>query len=129
MKVSVASKKILVPIGCLYLRNDLQVEYWVPIERYSVKAKASDDCVLPPDLKMTRLKILSGDFDRSEFERTTIQKAHQMIVGASSPCLRKACRCKGGKCASRCGCRSHKPPLKCHSGCSCNGNCVESDSD
>jgi hypothetical protein len=134
MGVVIASKKdtgavLVVCASGMICTTDKKVDYWVPIDRYSVKATAADDCVLAPDLKMIRMKILSGDFDRSMCERTTIQKAHQVIVGASSPCARRACRCKGGKCTPRCGCRGRKPPLKCHSGCACNGNCAESDSD
>ena len=129
----VASKKdtgavLVVCASGLICTTEKKVDYWIPIDRYSVKAKTADDCVLPSDLKMIRMKI-TGDFDCFGCERTTIQKSHQVIVGASSPCVKRACRCKGGKCTPQCGCRSCKPLLKCHSGCSCNGNCIESDSD
>ena len=87
--------------GLVY-STEKKVDYWISINRYSVKAKKADACVLQPDFKMIIMKITSEDFDHFGCERTTIQNAHQVIVGASSLCTRRACRCIGGKCTPRC---------------------------
>lgn len=53
--------------------------------RYSVKAKLADDWTLVSDLKRIRMQVNIGDFNCSGCERAIIQKAHQFLVGASSP--------------------------------------------
>ena len=96
-------------------------DYWIPYDNYSIKAAADDMYALPEKLYNVRSQIVSGEFDVGKCNRVTIQKAHQLIIGANSPCVRKSCGCANGVCTGRCGCRQSKQ--KCHSGCSCNGNC------
>ena len=98
-------------------------EYWVPVDKYKVVARDHEECVLPHDLLTLRKLVLEGRFEMNTHGRITIQKAHQHVVGASSPCTKRKCGCKLGRCQKgKCGC-SKVPGLSCHSGCSCNGNC------
>ena len=66
------------------------INYWVPYGEYAIVAKADEDCPLPDDLKNKRKSILNGLFDIATCEKVTLQKAHQEVVGASSPCTKKS---------------------------------------
>ena len=79
-------------------------------DRYILSNQLTDDCVLPPDLKEIRMEIIME-----------ILIALGVMWGGHAVA-------KGGRCNLKCGCRAHKPPLRCHNGCICNGNFVESDS-
>ena len=97
------------------------IDYWIPFDEYVVRAKAQDLFPLPPEMNKVRADVISGDINLEEYPTVSLPKAHQEVVGASSPCLKKACRCTGGKCVGTCGCKRAR--RHCHSGCSCNGNC------
>ena len=94
---------------------------WVPFGEYTIQARADEACPLPDELKAVRDRIINGCFDIGACKKISIQKAHQAVVGASSPCVKKACRCSFGKCTGTCGCK--RTNRQCHSGCSCNRNC------
>jgi hypothetical protein len=58
-----------------------------------------------------------------DIRQKTIQKTHQHVVGASSPCIKKKCGCKfGSRKKGKCCC-SKLIGIRCHSGCLCNENC------
>ncbi len=107
--------------GALAHSNSLR-EWWVPPDRYVVRAKTDEGCVLTDRLANTRNAIIAGTFNYDAHPKTTVPKAHQKIVGASSPCVKKACTCSGGKCTKRCGC--YRGEVGSNSGCSCNGTCA-----
>ena len=93
------------------------------MDRYKLAARAHEECFLPQDFLMIRQSVLEGKVQINTLDKTTIQKAHQHVVGASSPCIKKRCGCKFGCCKKeKCGC-SKVIGIRCHGGCSCNGNC------
>ena len=101
-------------------------DYWIPVDKYVVRANASEECVLSDGLKDVREQIIKGTSDEKQWYKTMIQKAHQFVVGTSSPCIRRIIQSKGGRCSCRCRCWDKVAAKhKCISGCSCNGNCNE----
>lgn len=107
----------------LICKTDQMENYWIPFDEYVIKAKADEEFPLPSSMNAVRKEIVEGTFNVDKQKRVSIQKAHQSLVGASSPCIKKACKCKAGMCKGICGCRRSKPSQRCHSGCSCNGSC------
>eukprot|EP00956_Cyclotella_meneghiniana_P009761 scaffold13538_cov72-Cyclotella_meneghiniana.AAC.3 len=89
----------------LICATDQLKDYWIPFDGYSVRATADEECPLPNAMNEVRRSIISGDFCLEKCARITIHKAHQEVIGASSPCLKKRCSCKGGRCKGNCGCR------------------------
>ena len=79
-------------------------DYWIPVDKYVIRTNASEECVLSDGLKDVREQIIKGTPDEKQWYKTTIQKAQKFKVGASSPCIRKICQCKGGRCTRRCRC-------------------------
>ena len=51
-------------------------DYWLPVDKYAVRTKASEECVLSECLKNVREQIFKGIFDDEQWNKTTIQKAH-----------------------------------------------------
>jgi hypothetical protein len=99
-------------------------DYWVPVDKYVVKAKPHEYCPLTDELYDVRNLVLDGKFNDAAAPTISYAKLHDIMIGASSP-IKKApgCKCKNGKCGKQCGCRKKK--VSCHSGCSCTGNCCE----
>ena len=79
-------------------------DYWIPVDKYVVRTNASEECVLSDGLKDVREQIIKGTPDEKQWYKVMIQKTHQFVVGAStsSPCIRRICQCKGGRCTHRC---------------------------
>lgn len=95
-------------------------DYWVPSDRFVVNAGYKETAVIPPKLQLLRDAILKGEYDYQSQPRISYSKRHADITGASSPCKKAICSCKGA-CTARCGCRRKK--LDCTSACGCSGNC------
>jgi hypothetical protein len=98
--------------------------YWVPVDKYVVKARPDEYIPLPDELDMVRTLVLEGRFQKNHVPTISYAKLHEIYISAASP-VKKApgCKCKNGKCGKSCGCRRKK--MSCHSGCLCNGNCNE----
>lgn len=117
--------RVVTEAGLLCATTSMR-DYWIPVDKYVIRAHASEECVLSDGLKDVREQIIKGTPNEKQWYKTTIQKAHQLVVGASSPCIRRKCQCKGGRCTRRCRCWDKVAAKhKCMSGCSCNGNCNE----
>jgi hypothetical protein len=98
--------------------------YWVPVDKYVVKAKADEFMPLTEALYAVRNILLYGNFNEATTPTISYAKLHDIMIGASSPAKKApGCKCKNGKCGKQCGCR--RKEARCHSGCSCNGNCCE----
>jgi hypothetical protein len=98
--------------------------YWVPADKYVVKALVGTFLPLPDDLAQVQKMVEDGEFMEKEHQmpRISYSKMHQLQIDANSPIKKsKGCGCKKGKCGKNCGCK--KKNMSCHSGCSCNGNC------
>ena len=99
-------------------------DYWIPSDKYKLQYKPTEYANISDKLETIRQQIIDGTFGFNEAERVSLPKAHQLTVGASSPCRKGNCGCQRGNCTKRCGCRSANPPRACSSSCSCNGNCT-----
>jgi hypothetical protein len=97
--------------------------YYIPSERFVLQ---DDDCIISEKLSEIRTTITKGHFEPSKARRITLQAAHKLLTGYE-PIENKCCRCKNGKCTSRCGCCVAK--VGCTSKCLCNGNCKNSHND
>lgn len=95
-------------------------DYYVPSDKFVIKAGAEEEAVIPEELQKVRKDIMEGKYDYDNMPRISYSKQHQQSISATSPCKRAVCSCKGG-CNSRCGCR--KKNLDCTSTCACSGNC------
>ena len=95
-------------------------DYYVPSDKYKLMCAASESAVIPEKLQKVRNDILQGKYDYENMPRISYSKYHQEVMGATSPCKRAICGCKG-KCTNRCGCR--RKNLDCTSTCGCSGNC------
>jgi hypothetical protein len=97
-------------------------DYWVPADKYILKAQVGMFLPLPDDLAQVRKTVEDGIFNAVGCPRISYSKMHELQISANSPIKKsKGCGCKKGKCGNNCGCKRKKH--KCHSGCSCNGNC------
>jgi hypothetical protein len=97
--------------------------YYIPSERFVLQ---DDDCIISEKLSEIRTTITKGRFEPSKARRITLQAAHKLLTGYE-PRENKCCRCRNGKCTSRCGCAVAK--VGCTSKCLCNGNCNNSHND
>jgi hypothetical protein len=96
-------------------------DYWVPYDKYDVKARAQDTCPIEEALQSVRNLVLEGKYNSTDQRRISYSKYHEKEIGSVSPVKKgKGCSCKKG-CGKNCGCK--KNGLRCHSGCFCNGNC------
>ena len=100
-------------------------EFWVASDRYVLRYKPDESANVSAALESIRTDITSETFDYDAHEKITICQAHQLRVGASSPCKKAGCGCKNGNCKGTCGCirGSRGQKVACSSSCSCNGNC------
>ena len=99
-------------------------DYWVPADKYAIKAPPDMFLPLPSDLAELRKLVIAGQFvPTKDMPRISYSKLHAKQIGATkTPTKRtKGCNCNKGNCGKKCGCKSKK--MSCHSGCSCNGNC------
>ncbi len=98
--------------------------WWIPTDQYAIRYGANDDANIPPQLSTIHEPILAGTYNNNDSAPTcTIQRAHQLIIQAVSPCRKSKCGCKGGEWkVGRCGCI--KKGFKCTNACLCNGNCT-----
>ena len=100
-----------------------KADYWVPVDAYSVIAKADEDAPIPLTLQATRDQVLGDAFNPKDRPRISYAKYHELMIDASSPIKKgKGCKCKGGKCGKSCGCKRNG--YSCHSGCICYGKCI-----
>jgi hypothetical protein len=98
-----------------------KADYWVPSDKYSIKAKRDQMLPLPSELQEVRDMVLAGKYNSEPQKRISYAKLHGISIMSSSPVKRgKGCTCRRG-CKKSCGCK--KNGFKCHSGCFCNGNC------
>lgn len=107
--------------------GNAKTNWWIPSDQYVVKYGVDSEPNILPELMTIREAILAGTYNlKNSAPKCTIQKAHQVLTDATSPCKVSRCNCKGGKCTrGRCGCIRKKS--KCGSGCSCNGGCDAND--
>ena len=99
-------------------------DYWVPADKYAIKAPPDMFLPLPSDLAELRQLVIAGQFiPTKDMQRISYSKLHAKQIGANKTPTKKTkgCNCNKGKCGKKCGCKSKK--MSCHSGCSCNGNC------
>jgi len=99
--------------------------YWLPRDKYEVKAPVGTYLPLPDDLAQVRKMVEDGVFImemEATMPRISYSQMHQLQINANSPIKKsKGCGCKKGKCGKNCGCK--KKNISCHSGCTCTGNC------
>lgn len=108
------------------LTHSSKKEYWIPSDRYSLKYNSTESANISSSLETIRAAVVKGDFNLDAYEKISIPRAHQLTVGASSPCIKSGCSCKDGLCKGNCGCiRGTKggKPRACSSRCSCSGSC------
>jgi hypothetical protein len=99
-------------------------KYWVPVDKYVIVARKEEGCPHPAELAAVCHMILSGEFNPKSCPWISYSKLHERNINASSPVKRTmGCRCKNGVCGKACGCS--QKGVRCHSGCSCNGNCCK----
>jgi len=92
-------------------------DYWVPADKYVLKAAPDVVLPLPDDLARIRKLVIHGRYDDKDASRISYSKVHQKQTGATSPTKSsKGCNCKKGECGNKCGCKIKK--MECHSGCS-----------
>jgi hypothetical protein len=93
-------------------------DYWVPYDKYDVKARAQDTSSIEEALQSVRNLVLEGKYKSTNQQRISYSKYHEIEIGSSSPVKKgKGCSCKKG-CGKNCGCK--KKGMRCHSGCFCN---------
>ena len=98
--------------------------YWVPVDKYVVRATPEEFIPIPDELATVRKLVLDGKFQELGVPTISYAKLHEIMLGATSPVKKRAgCKCKKGKCTKNCGCK--RKGVRCHSGCTCNGNCHE----
>jgi hypothetical protein len=98
--------------------------YWVPVDKYVVRATPEEFIPIPDELATVRQLVLEGKFQELGVPTISYAKLHEIMLGATSPVKKRAgCKCKKGKCTKNCGCK--RKGFRCHSGCTCNGNCHE----
>jgi len=96
-------------------------DYWVPYDKYDVKARAQDTCPIEEALQSIHNLVLEGRYNLDRSTKNLYSKYHEQEIGSVSPVKKgKGCSCKKG-CGKNCGCK--KKGMRCHSGCFCNGNC------
>ena len=101
-------------------------DYWVPADKYVIKAPVGMFLPLPDDLAQVRKLVQDGLFNPVGCPRISYSKMHQRQIDANSPIKRsKGCKCNMEKGLKNCGCK--KKGRSCHSGCSCNRNCATKD--
>ena len=99
--------------------------YWVPVDKYVVRAKPDEFIPIPEELYTVRVFVLDGKFTEKGVPTILYAKLHEIMLGAASPAVKKTpgCKCKRSKCINNCGCT--RKGVSCHSGCTCKGNCRE----
>ncbi len=96
----------------------------MPANGYLIKAAADSFFPLSNELEAVQKLVQDGKFNGGAgCPRISYSKMYQQQIGAPSPLKKaaKGCTCKNGMCGPSCGCRRKKQ--RCHSTCSCNGNC------
>ncbi len=80
--------------------------YWVPVDKYVVRAKPDEYIPLTDELYTVRCMVLEGRFKERTVPTISYAKLHAFMIGASSS-VKKApgCKCKKGKSGKSCGCR------------------------
>jgi hypothetical protein len=97
-------------------------DYWVLYNKYRVIARNDVTFPISNNLQVMHDKVLAGSFvnDKST-PQISFSKYVNIDLGTTSLAKNtKGCSCKKG-CNKGCGCK--KKGLRCHSGCTCNGNC------
>jgi hypothetical protein len=96
--------------------------YWVPHNKY--KVIATNDSTFPISNKLQGVcdKVLAGNFvDDADKPRISFSKYVNIDLRSTNPVKKaRGYSCKKGY-NKGCGCK--KKGLRCHSGCTCNGNC------
>jgi hypothetical protein len=93
------------------------------MDKYKVIVRKEEVIPLTRPLQASRDLVLSGNYQPGDYCRISYSKLHEKSIEATSPPRRqKGCGWKHGICVKACSCR--KKGVSCHSGCSCNGNCV-----
>ena len=83
--------------------------YWVPVDKYVVKARPDEYIPLPDKLDTVRNLVLEGRFNKKHFPTISYGMLHKINISAASPAKKApGCKCKKGKCGKSCGCRKKK---------------------
>ncbi len=59
--------------------------YWVPVDKYVVKAKPDEFCPLTDELYAIRNLVLDGKFNEVNAPTISCAKLHDIMIGATSP--------------------------------------------
>ncbi len=62
--------------------------YWVPVDKYVVRAKADDFIPLPEALYTVRNIVLDGTFNEAKDPTVSYAKLHDIMIGATSPAMK-----------------------------------------
>lgn len=107
--------------GCI-VNGKTKKEWWIASDGYELKARKDEPVTLSPTLAEVQRQVIGGIFSWVRHRKCSLADAHKETIGASSPCLRSNCHCKGGKCTKRCGC--YRNGRACSSTCACSGKCT-----
>ena len=111
--------------GLIANGNSSKSEFWIPSDKYQLKYNPNETANINENLEKIKIGIIDGSFDFAKVSRISIPQAHQLKMGASSPCNKTGCKCSNGRCSARCGCiRSNQ---SCNSRCSCSGSCARNE--
>ena len=65
-----------------------KMDYWVPVDKYSVVAKKDESIPLPADLQAVRELVVSGKYNPRTCPRISYAKLHEICINATSPIKR-----------------------------------------
>jgi chromosome condensin MukBEF ATPase and DNA-binding subunit MukB len=74
---------VVIEVGLLCATTSMR-DYWIPVDKYVVSAKASKECALSDSVKDTLERIIKGTHDDKQWYKTTMQKAYQFVVAHAS---------------------------------------------
>ena len=95
---------IATSVGLLSNGKGEKSVWWIPSDKYLVKAGPNQEWNLPPELASIQQAIQSGNYDKDNPTLVTIQQAHQQLIEAIGPVGKSKCGCKGGNCKKgKCG--------------------------
>ena len=102
---STGGPQIATSAGSLLNGKGKKSVWWIPSDKYLVKASPKQEWNLPPELASIWQAIQSGNYNKDNPTLVTIQQAHQQLIEAVSPVGKGKCGCKEGHCKKgKCGC-------------------------
>ena len=78
------------------LLMEKQKKWWIASDGYELKAPTTEPVTLSPTLAEVQRQVIGGIFSWAHHQKSSLADAHKESIGASSPCLRSNCHCKGG---------------------------------